>query len=531
MFNPFIQKQRLIILAAFISITSLARAEEAPRAHSTKNGHGFYYDSKSQQYFTNNKAQFSVRPIGGEKFIERIEVSVDDGNFESYSGKLSFSQEGPHILRFRAADPVLNWSPVQSFRVHVDLTPPSSSYSWEGISYKSGSTLYVSPNAKLSIVSQDNLSGPSRVLWKQDEKHNAKNFSGSAQFSREGEHHVQFAATDNVGNQESWKELSFIVDGKAPETQAVVKGVSYQKGKEVYFSSGSYIVLEAKDGSGSGVQTIEYQLEDGAISTYTQPIMMSGSRMNLRYRGVDLVGNRESWKTMSVQADLNPPRLAVREAGRYVSVSGKIFARPGFTMKAEVQDFESGIREIAISRDGKSFDKAIKAEFTFDKEGEYQFAVEARDHVGNLTRSDPYVIVIDSTPPVSDLKTAEALVTRDNVFLSSLPNSFSVHSTDHGVGVDRIEVSYDGKHFTPLTQAIDLATWKDARQTIYYRAVDRLENKEQARSMTLQVLTQGPKVDLFVESENLPNVPLSNLLRKYQQKGEPESERAPASSR
>src|SRR5262249_1209040 len=78
-------------------------------------------------------------------------------------------------------------------------------------------------------------------------------------------------------------------------------------------------------------------------------------------------------------------------------------------------------------------------------------------------------------------------------------------------GVERVEVSYDGKTWNPAGRAIDLTQWSQSKRTVYYRSIDRLGNREAPQSMTVVLRTEGPKVDLFVEQGDLPQVPLSQL--------------------
>lgn len=485
-----------------------------PRENAGLSSYGFYHDAKSNQYFSNRNSTFSVRPLEKDQYLERIEISVDEGEFQAYQGKISFEKEGSHNIRFRAVDPVLNWSPIQSFRVHVDMTPPKSTINWSGASYQAGTALFVSPEARLIVSAQDNLAGVSKIMWRESaDSANARPFSGSEQFKKEMLHRAEFSALDNVGNTEAWQRVEFHVDGTAPVTTSAVNGSGHKKGSDLYLGNGAQIVLSAAD-QGAGVQAVEYQIDNGPVTTYSQPIPAAGNRMEIRYRALDQVGNKEPWKTLTAYVDSTPPTIALQEHGKFVSVSGKIYARPGFVLSSVVSDSQSGIQETLVSRDGKTFEKSTLREFKFDAPGEYVFKLQARDNVQNLAEGNPYVIVIDDTAPVSSFKTTENVVLRDGVYLSAVPNIIQFSGNDGGVGVERIEVSYDGKTFTTMEKGIDLTTWGQSRRTVYYRAVDRLGNHEKAQSMEVMVLRNGPKVDLFVESETLPDVPLSRLLQE-----------------
>ena len=108
---------RTVICSVLVfSVTEFARGNSA----SPTTGQGFYYDAATNKYFTDGQPTFSIQPLGNAKYLESIDVSVDNGSFKPYTGKLSFQTQGLHTIRFRAVDPVLNWSPVQVFRLTID---------------------------------------------------------------------------------------------------------------------------------------------------------------------------------------------------------------------------------------------------------------------------------------------------------------------------------------------------------------------------------------------------------------------------
>src|ERR1700722_7806717 len=113
--------------------SGITRADEGKRLELVSpSGQGFYYDAKTNRYFSDGKTSFAIRAVEDPKYLEKIEVSLDEGDFQVYSGKMKFDQEGFHLVRFRASDPVLNWSPLQEFRIYVDLTAPKSFAFWHG---------------------------------------------------------------------------------------------------------------------------------------------------------------------------------------------------------------------------------------------------------------------------------------------------------------------------------------------------------------------------------------------------------------
>lgn len=471
---------------------------------------GYFFDAQTKKYFTNGKSNFSIQPTGNSAYLEQIEVSINDGQYEPYLNKLKFEKEGLHTVRFRAVDPVLNWSPVQVFNIYVDLTSPLTKWFWKGETFNQAGQLYVHPTAKLVMTGEDSLSGVGATLIRHSGGA-ATPISGELSFSKAGPVDLAFYSQDRVGNEEIPKELKFIVDDQAPATKVSLDGSHHRVGSQMFIHYTGQISLDATD-VGSGLRKIEYQINNGPIVSYTVPIPVTERQLSLKYRATDNVGNAEAWQTLALFQDSIPPRLAVKEVGNFVNVGGKIYARKGFSLKALAEDPDSGVKTLMISRNGKDYAPTSETSFAFDSVGEYRLNVRAFDNVGNMSEYSPISVVIDDTAPVSQYKFSENAVTRGETVLAGLPNRLELQGQDDGVGLDRIEYSYDGKQFVPLKNPIDLSTWNDNSRTVHYYAVDRLGNKEATKQVKIQVLTKGPIVDLFVESENLPNVPLSKIM-------------------
>jgi hypothetical protein len=498
-----------LVVAFALTFHGVAKAEDSKKSELVSaTGQGFYYDAKTNRYFSDGKSSFVIRPVEDSKYLEKIELSQDDGDFQVFSGKLKFDSEGFHLVRFRASDPVLNWSPLQEFRIYVDLTPPKSFAFWHGPSFQKDAVTFVSPQSVLQIGAQDTVSGVNQVIW--DDGGKSGRFPGEARFKTEGEHLIHFFAVDNVGNREQVQEMKFFVDVKAPTTTAEIHGMTYKTEGGVYVNPGAEIALTGQD-IGSGIKTIEYQINGGLVTEYHHPIPMIEKKLELKFRGIDEVGNQEPWHALLLLQDTQPPTIAVEKIGTHLMSGGRIYATPGFALNVTAKDDETGLKEITISRDGKTFEKAASSKIVFDQPGEYHFFAKASDHVGNTIDANPYTIIIDNQAPHTVVKTNERLVEKDGVFVSAIPNQLEFTAVDNGVGVERTEVSYDGKTWMPTGRAIDLSQWSQAKRTVYFRSVDRLGNREAVQSINIVLKTEGPKPDLFVEQGDLPEVPLSQL--------------------
>ncbi len=517
-------------LLSFVVLVFALTASSEPRVNTQpkpdKNlkpeNYGLYRDAQTGRFFSNGSTEFSVKPKGNSTYLERIEVSVDDGPFKPYSGKLSFNSEGTHKIKFRAVDPVLNWSPIQSFSVIVDKTPPVTRFTWKGPKHEKDGKTFISPKSQLIVTAEDSLSGVSHHLYRQPGDTPVK-FKVKKAFSKAGDYEYEFTSSDKVGNASNWQKISFIVDDASPATTAKVEGTFFEKGEKSYINYGSKIRLTSND-TASGVEHVEYKVNEGPIVKYAEPFSVGEAKSVISYRGKDSVGNVEPWKKITLFQDSTAPKVQFSKSGVFKVIAGTVYAKPGFKLSATINDTQSGISTSSVSKSNSQFSATTDRVFEFTEPGRFQFEYKVTDKVGNQSEINPISVVIDDKSPKSKVTSTEKLVERDKVFLSGIPNQLVITSDDGDSGVDFIEASYDGKSFFKVNGAIDLATWKSKRNTLYYRAVDRIGNREATQEMVIQLLTQGPVVDLFVEgSDSTPNVPLSKFKKSEGKKRVPAS--------
>ncbi len=516
----------ILILTLLCFWTLTASEPTTPDIGSFSKDHsGIFFDNASNQYFINDKIAFSIRPTSDEKHLDKIKFSIDNGPYSEYSGKIKFEKDGFHIVRFKAVDPVLNWSPIQNFRIYVDLTQPKSSANWQGETFSNGQDFFVNKNAELILSAQDNLAGVAKILWIENNQNIIKEYKSRQKF-QEGAYDLKIASIDNVGNVEPWKNVSFKVDGEAPKSTASITGNSFTSNNKLFIDKGTFVTLKADDNS-SGIAKTEYRINEEASAIYNQKISINESVTKIQYRSIDNVGNAESWQTMTVYLDSTPPELKVKNSGKFQEVAGKIFARAGLHVIASVDDKDSGANMLLVNNEKN--DKTSQKDLVFAEPGEHDLFLSAEDNVGNASNSISYSIFVDEKAPESKLESATAFIEKDGGYISSLPNKLTFAATDHGVGVDFIEMSYDNKTFQKISDTIDLATWETPRRTIYYRAHDKLGNIEETKQMSIYVRKHGPNVDLFVEKEDLPAVSLSDLIKiKGSKEKEEKAARVPA---
>ncbi|GAA2054867.1 OmpL47-type beta-barrel domain-containing protein [Polymorphospora rubra] len=111
----------------------------------------------------------------------------------------------------------------------------------------------------------------------------------------DGEHTVTATATDRAGNVSAPADLTVRIDATTPASVATVD------------SATRAVTVTASDTT-SGVARIEYATGTGAWTAYTGPIAAPDpNRHTVSFRAVDVAGNLETARTVTIPADLSGP--------------------------------------------------------------------------------------------------------------------------------------------------------------------------------------------------------------------------------
>ncbi|MEU5725506.1 Ig-like domain-containing protein [Micromonospora sp. NPDC047738] len=176
-----------------------------------------------------------------------------------------------------------------------DVTPPTVTLTPSG---SAGAAGWFRSAVRVRVAGVDDRGGrltiESRVNAGQpvvatDVRHVDVNVSG------DGQHTVTATATDRAGNASAPASLAVRIDATAPVSAATVDGTT--RG----------VTVTARDTT-SGVARIEYAIDTGAWTTYSDAIAApDANKHTVSFRAIDLAGNLETAKTVTIPADLYGP--------------------------------------------------------------------------------------------------------------------------------------------------------------------------------------------------------------------------------
>ncbi|AZM74340.1 DUF1080 domain-containing protein [Streptomyces sp. KPB2] len=222
-----------------------------------------------------------------------------------------------------------------------------------------------------------------------------------------GEHTVRYRAFDKAGNAAEEKSVTFAVaapdtdDTTAPETSATVSGEKNADGAYIDMAT---VTVTASD-TGSGVNTIEYAVGDGAWTAYTAPVMVHEvGEHTVRYRATDKAGNVAAEKSVAFTVAAAPPQDTTPPVTG-ATVDGTKDSDGAYVGSAKVtvsaaDEGGSGVAAVEYSLDAGPY-LAYTDPVVVDRVGRHTVAYRASDKAGNT--SEPltvsFTVVAGQVPP------------------------------------------------------------------------------------------------------------------------------------
>ncbi|WP_031049552.1 OmpL47-type beta-barrel domain-containing protein [Streptomyces sp. NRRL F-5650] len=211
-----------------------------------------------------------------------------------------------------------------------------------------------------------------------------------------GEHTVRYRAFDKAGNAAEEKSVTFAVaapdtdDTTAPETSATVSGEKNADGAYIDMAT---VTVTASD-TGSGVNTIEYAVGDGAWTAYTAPVMVHEvGEHTVRYRATDKAGNVAAEKSVAFTVVAAPPQDTTPPVTG-ATVDGSRNSDGAYVGSAKVtvnatDEGGSGVAGVEYSLDAGPY-LAYTGPVIVDRVGRHTVAYRASDKAGNT--SEPLTV-------------------------------------------------------------------------------------------------------------------------------------------
>ncbi|AGZ41407.1 copper binding protein, plastocyanin/azurin family [Actinoplanes friuliensis DSM 7358] len=270
-------------------------------------------------------------------------------------------------------------------------------------------------------------------------------------------------------------------DTTAPTVSAQVSGDQNPDGDYL----GTATVAVSASDAGSGVDTIEYQVDDTSFQAYTAPVAVTAvGDHSVQFRATDNAGNVSAVGSVSFSivesapGDTTPPVVTSQVTGDR-DTQGRYLDRATVTLAAT--DTGSGVARIEYNVDGGAF-AVYSAPVVVTGAGSHMVHFRATDVAGNTSAEQMASFTVVAAP-VPDTTAPVTAATAN----TSQPGRavVTITATDAGSGVASIEYALDAGAWAAYTAPVTVTAV--GAHTMRYRATDVAGNVAAVASITFTV--------------------------------------------
>ena len=449
-------QQQVLVWTAGDSLTEYVSAPETAKPgpativfeNSTATGnttgmtHSLTFDTSSPEHNNDVKVNIVASPYDANGGRYEVEVNLSPGTYRYYCTIPGHGQmQGVLVVTEDGGD-------------DEDTTPPSVTAEVSGD--RDGDGSYVG-SATVTITASDDGSGVDTVEYALDDG-DFQPYSEPVIVSEPGDHTLRYRATDHAGNTSEEGSVTFTVvegdpnDTAPPTVSAEVSGD--RDGDGSYVGSATVTITASDDGS--GVDTVEYALDDGDFQPYSEPVIVSEpGDHTLRYRATDHAGNtsEEGSVTFTVveadREDTTPPEVTAQVTG---TMNAQWEYVDSATVTLSANDSESGVRFLRYSLDGGSY-TPYGEPVVITEPGEHTVLYHAVDHAGNRSEDGKLTFTVVAAEgdacPGSDV--------RDTVRIAGHDSTVDNVDTGNGCTINDLLASHTGHHGDPAERATEVA--------------------------------------------------------------------------
>ncbi|GIJ39224.1 ThuA domain-containing protein [Micromonospora andamanensis] len=247
----------------------------------------------------------------------------------------------------------------------------------------------------LTAADNDGGSGVARTEYQLDDATTWTAYTAPVQVTGDGEHELRFRSVDEAGNVEETKTVAVRIDATAPVSTA-----TFAPANDEGWHDGTIPVVLTSTDAGSGVKLLEWSLDGGDWTPYTEPVQISGDGDHeLLYRATDTAGNAETLKSAVVRIDGTKPTLLVSGIA-----DGQLYGdSQDVRVSWQAVDPTSGIASVVGQLDDRPYvSGTLQAMYELPL-GLHELTVTATDKAGNATTASVRFFVTTSFRDMQNL--------------------------------------------------------------------------------------------------------------------------------
>lgn len=335
---------------------------------------------------TNGSFTITGADQSGKSGLNRLEYKLNNSStWVSYPGSaVTISAEGITKIDARAVDNAGNISYISTKNIRIDKTKPT-------VSIGGNINTWTNTNGSFTITGADQAdkSGINRFEYKLNNSATWVKYPGSAiSISTEGTTKIEARSIDNAGNISAVVTANMMIDKTKP-TVAISGSIN-----SWINTNGSFTITGADAGSNSGLNRLEYKLNNSATwLTYPgSAITISAEGITkIEARAVDNAGNTSVISSANIMIDKTKPTSTVSTPSTTNSTTINV------SLKNTVE-VHSGVKTLVISTNSSFTGNNVKQfDITNNPNAVSQFKLEVKGTAAeHYTKRTIYVKLIDT---------------------------------------------------------------------------------------------------------------------------------------
>jgi hypothetical protein len=346
-----------------------------------------------------------------------------------------------------------------------------------------GQNGFYTSSVTVTLTATDDINGVASTSYSVDNG-SWTTYASPFLVSSDGAHSVRYSSTDNVGNIETTKTISFTMDLGGPTTSAALAGTAGLLG---WYVSPVQVTLSAGGGT-SGVASVHFRVDNGTWQTYSAPFPVGEGVHSVDYYAVSNAGTNGATSTSYINVDTSTPSVTAQLSG---TGSGGWY-RSSVTLNLTATDALSGPASISVSVNGGTWTTTSGSSVTqtFSAEGVTNVSYYATDRAGIAGTHVTVPLKIDTSAPST---TSQVLATSGLNGWYTSDASVALAAADSLSGVASIQYRVDGGSWQTYAGTIAV---HDGAHTIEYYALDVAGNAEAVLSLQLRVDSTPPQIGI-----------------------------------
>jgi large repetitive protein len=400
---------------------------------------------------------------------------IDDGALQSGTDVI-VEGDGEHTVMYSSIDNAGNVESVKTVTVRIDAAAP--------VTGDDAPTAWQNADTSVTLAPTDLLSGMEGGLagtaFELDggatEAGTSVHVAAPANHANDGAHVITYRSTDAVGNRETDKIATVLIDTSPPVTRDDIAA-----GPPAH-TDPITVTLSPSDDNGardvSGVAATHYRVDDGAWQTGSSVEVTGDGQHTVSYYSTDNAGNDEAVKTsQTLTIGTIPPGASTDDApAGWVNHDVTLTITPGERAVRTTYELDGGPTQTGTS-------VVVEAPATHANDGEHVVTYRSST-IGDVAEATRTAHVrIDTTAPQ----------TSDNAPAGWQhgPVTLTLNAADASSGVASTTYAIDGG---AQQQGTSVVVGGDSTHTVAYFSTDNAGNVEAAGSAAVRIDDSAPQV-------------------------------------